>query len=127
MHSPACTTQTADLSEVGGDVGLLFNGAMLFSPYGGAQYGKVTGYTSSATYAEGSTFDLCGCHASQTLKEHCNWGIPPCDQASTMEISGKFQEFPGMTFLRLGLYFGISGVSYQYSKGVKVGLAPIFF
>eukprot|EP00930_Biecheleria_cincta_P000761 TRINITY_DN10182_c0_g1_i4.p1 TRINITY_DN10182_c0_g1~~TRINITY_DN10182_c0_g1_i4.p1 ORF type:complete len:660 (+),score=51.41 TRINITY_DN10182_c0_g1_i4:99-2078(+) len=68
-----------DLSAMGGGVGVLFNGALLFSPYGGPNYGTVTSFTKSATYAEGNTFDQCGCHGSSTtaVSYHCHVP-PPC-------------------------------------------------
>lgn len=65
---------TADLTAQGGSVGVLYNGAMLFSPYGGDKYGTVTEYANSAAAMEGDTFDLCGCHASSTTAAsyHCH-------------------------------------------------------
>ena len=71
------TSNTADLTSQGGIVGVLFNGAMLFSPYGGPNYGSVTGYSNSATAAEGDTFDLCGCHASSTTSSSYHCHVPP--------------------------------------------------
>jgi len=66
-----------DLREQGGDVGVFFNGAQLFSPYGGPSYGQASSFQSSATYAEGQSFDQCGCHGSSTssVSYHCH--VPP--------------------------------------------------
>ena len=66
-----------DLSEQGGSVGILFNGAMIYSPYGGTKYGKSTDYDSSATFAEGDSFDLCGCHAASASSASYHAHIPP--------------------------------------------------
>jgi hypothetical protein len=74
---PQYTGTIADLSEQGGSVGILFNGAMIFSPYGGAKYGQSSDYDSSATKHEGDTFDLCGCHASSTSAASYHAHIPP--------------------------------------------------
>jgi len=73
------TTSSAniDLSQKGGGVGVLFNGAFLFSPYGGSRYGQVTSFANSATYAEGNTFDQCGCHGSKTDAPSYHCHVPP--------------------------------------------------
>lgn len=75
----AVSTSSAnvDLSSKGGAVGIFFNGAMLFSPYGGPSYGTVTSFSSSATYAEGASFDQCGCHASSTSQASYHCHVPP--------------------------------------------------
>ena len=39
----------ADHSERGGSIGPIFNGAMLYSPYGGASYGQTTDFESTAS------------------------------------------------------------------------------
>jgi len=68
--------QTADLKAQGGNVGVLFNGAAIFSPFGGPNYGTVTGYANAAVNGEGSTFDSCNCHSSQGSDSyHCH--APP--------------------------------------------------
>jgi len=66
-----------DISSQGGKVGILFNGGMLFSPYGGPSYGTASSYATSATYAEASTFDQCGCHASSTSSASYHCHVPP--------------------------------------------------
>merc|ERR1711998_128022 len=66
-----------DLSEAGGGVGVLINGAFLYSAYGGAQYGKVTSYETSAPLHEGDTFDQCGCHASGSTGPTYHCHVPP--------------------------------------------------
>ena len=53
------------LQEHDGPIGVLFNGAALLSQYGGPTMGSVSGYTTTATFAEQSPdrkFDRCGCH-----------------------------------------------------------------
>jgi len=75
--SSSTSSANIDVSEEGGATGILFNGAMLFSPFGGPNYGSATGYTSSATYAEGDTFDQCGCHASQDTSASYHCHVPP--------------------------------------------------
>ena len=47
------------LAAQGGPIGVLFDGAHIYSPYGGST--AVTSYSNSATAAEGHTFDQCGC------------------------------------------------------------------
>ena len=70
---------SVDLSEQGGGVGVLFSGAQLFSPYGGAGYGQVSGYYTSAVYNEANTFDQCGGHASSSTEPSYHYhGPPPC-------------------------------------------------
>ena len=74
---PKIHSATTDLSSQGGQVGILFNAAQLFSPYGGPRYGVVTGYANSATAAEGDSFDSCGCHASSTTSPSYHCHVPP--------------------------------------------------
>jgi hypothetical protein len=67
------SSSTVDLSGQGGGVGVLFNGAYVFSAFAGPQH-TLTGYSSSATALEGSTFEKCGCHSSSTSQAgyHCH-------------------------------------------------------
>lgn len=71
------SSQTTSLAEQGGAVGILFNGAMLFSAYGGPMYGAVTSYDNSAVFAEGDTFDFCGCHADSNMRPSYHCHVPP--------------------------------------------------
>ena len=64
-----------DLKATGGGVGVLFNGAMVYSAFAGTV--ALTGYDSSATKLEGNTFDKCGCHSSSTDRESYHCHIPP--------------------------------------------------
>ncbi|KAL1526649.1 hypothetical protein AB1Y20_015353 [Prymnesium parvum] len=66
-----------DLSEQAGEIGILFNGAQLYSAYGGTRHGRLESYNNSAPFAEGDTFDRCGCHGSSTttVSYHCH--VPP--------------------------------------------------
>merc|ERR1711871_128188 len=77
LYPYVSATTTTDLSEKGGKTGILFNGAYVFSAYGGSQYGQVTGYDTTAAAHEGDTFDQCGCHASSddSASYHCH--VPP--------------------------------------------------
>ena len=63
---------STDLSATGGGVGVLFNGAMIYSAFAGTV--SLTGYDSSATKLEGDTFDKCGCHSSSKDRAsyHCH-------------------------------------------------------
>jgi hypothetical protein len=63
--------------QQGGGVGILFNGAFVFSAYGGPQYGQTTGWTTTAAYAEGMSFDQCGCHASTSSSPSYHCHVPP--------------------------------------------------
>mmetsp|Transcript_56453 Transcript_56453/g.123397 ORF Transcript_56453/g.123397 Transcript_56453/m.123397 type:complete len:284 (-) Transcript_56453:17-868(-) len=92
-----------DLSEKGGQVGVFFSGAMLFSPYGGPDYGQAVSFATSAVHAEGNTFDQCSCHSSQTSvpSYHCHQP-PSCllqqlgqtDTAHSPQIGWAFDGFP---------------------------------
>lgn len=66
---------STDLKATGGGVGVLFNGAMIYSAFAGTV--ALTGYDSSATKLEGNTFDKCGCHSSSTDRESYHCHIPP--------------------------------------------------
>lgn len=74
---PVYYSSGKDLSARGGNVGVLFSGAMIFSPYGGSKYGTVTSYTNSAANAEGDTFDMCGCHGSSKTSASYHCHVPP--------------------------------------------------
>jgi hypothetical protein len=63
--------------QQGGGVGILFNGAYVFSAYGGPQYGQTVGWSTTAAYAEGYTFDQCGCHASSSSSPSYHCHVPP--------------------------------------------------
>lgn len=60
-----------------GVTGYYFSGVMVFSPYGGPNYGTVTGYDNSATAAEGDSFDMCSCHAASTSQPSYHCHVPP--------------------------------------------------
>jgi len=64
-----------DLTGQGGSAGVLFNGAMLYSPFAGSV--ALSGHSTSATYLEGNTFDQCGCHASSTTQASYHCHVPP--------------------------------------------------
>jgi len=70
------SSSTVDLSGQGGGVGVLFNGAYLFSAFAGPNY-PLTGYSKSATYLEGDTFEKCGCHSSSSSSAGYHCHIPP--------------------------------------------------
>jgi len=70
------SSSTYDLSGQGGSVGVLFNGAYLFSAFAGPNY-PLTGYSKSATYLEGDTFEKCGCHSSSSSSAGYHCHIPP--------------------------------------------------
>ena len=69
------SSATDDVSDQGGGVGVLFNGAMLYSAFAGKV--ALTDYASSATALEGNTFDKCGCHSSSTSNAGYHCHIPP--------------------------------------------------
>ena len=70
------SSATDDVTDQGGGVGVLFNGAMLYSPYAGEKF-PLTGYETSATKLEGDTFDKCGCHSSSKTNAGYHCHIPP--------------------------------------------------
>lgn len=74
------STSTSDytaLSSAGGAVGILFDGATVYSAYGGQGFGTVTAYSNSAPYAEGYTFDQCGQHSSGNSPGAYHSHVPP--------------------------------------------------
>lgn len=58
-------------------VGILFDGATVYSAFGGSGFGTVTSYTNSAPYAEGYTFDQCGEHSSGSAVGAYHAHVPP--------------------------------------------------
>jgi len=64
---------TLSMAAIGSAIGILFNGAWLYSPYGGESYGSATAYSKSAVKMEGDSFDECGCHStSEHDSYHCH-------------------------------------------------------
>jgi len=68
----------------GGSIGILFDGASVYSAYGGPSYGPLSAgptyandYTRSAPYAEGYSFDFCGEHASSSNSPSYHAHVPP--------------------------------------------------
>jgi hypothetical protein len=135
--SPQLASTTKDLSSAGGGVGLLFNGAFVFSAYGGPQYGQVTSYFNSAPYAEGYTFDQCGCHSSSSTAASYHCHVPPScllkqlgqtDYAHSPQIGWMMDGFPiygprgsGGALLQsctvAGLTYGTSAVCVDECNG----------
>ena len=66
-----------DLSAQGGTVGILYNGAALYSPFAGSV--TLTNYQTSAAYLEGDSFDECSCHSAPTSNGRTNYHchVPP--------------------------------------------------
>ncbi|CAK0801169.1 unnamed protein product [Prorocentrum cordatum] len=92
-----------DLSAKGGEVGVFYNAAMLYSPYGGPRHGTVTGWQTSATYAEGNTFDPCGGHGSSASSPSYHVHVPPScllnqlgqtDSSHSPHLGWAFDGFP---------------------------------
>ncbi|CAK0899335.1 unnamed protein product [Prorocentrum cordatum] len=105
-----------DLSETGAQVGVFFNAAMLFTPYGGPNYGIVLGWTTSATYAEGNSFDSCGCHGSSTTEASYHCHVPPsCLLNQLGQTSSEHSPQIGWAFDGFPLYGprGPSGIMMQ--------------
>lgn len=101
--SSSAASASLSLAAQGGAVGVFFNGAQLYSPYGGQQYGSVTGFSNAATFAEGNTFDQCGCHASQTTSASYHCHVPPscllkqlgeASSAHSPQVGWAFDGFP---------------------------------
>ena len=57
-------------------MGVTFDAAMVFSAFAGPSY-TLTGYTTSAPYLEGNTFDNCGGHSSSTSKASYHYHVAP--------------------------------------------------
>jgi hypothetical protein len=69
--------QNASLKAFGGTIGVLYNGAMLYSPYAGSSIGDAVDYSTSATANEGDTFDECGGHSSSSTRASYHVHNPP--------------------------------------------------
>lgn len=74
MYEPE---RKVSLTDVGGAIGVLFSGAMLFSGYAGSAVGEMVDYETSAAYLEGDTFDECGCHSSSDVAASYHCHVPP--------------------------------------------------
>lgn len=83
QYSPS---QTTDLSAYGAATGVTYDGAMLFSPWAGAQ---LTGYATSAPYLEGNTFDPCGGHSYSTSEASYGYQVPPSCLLAQLGMSGS--------------------------------------
>ena len=73
MYNEAQQTST---TATGGAIGMAISASMIYSPYAGKGAG-VSGYSDSAVYAEGHTFDECGGHASNTNGPSYHYHSPP--------------------------------------------------
>ena len=69
------TGQWTSLAAQGGIVGVAFDGAMIYSAFAGTV--SLTGYTSSAPYLEGHTFDSCGGHSSSSSSPSYHYHTAP--------------------------------------------------
>ena len=56
-------------------MGIAFDAAMIYSAFAGSV--TLTGYTSSAPYLEGNTFDACGGHASSSTSPSYHYHVAP--------------------------------------------------
>lgn len=82
--------EVTDLSEQGGKIGIAFSSTLFFSPYGGASYGAATSQATSATVAEGDTFDQCGGHAASSSSASYHYHTaPPCLLKQLGETEGQ--------------------------------------
>lgn len=74
-YSPA---QQTSLTSVGGQVGVAWSGAMVYSAFI-PSVPRAVGLTTSAPYLEGNTFDQCDGHASEQNAAHSNYHfhVPP--------------------------------------------------
>eukprot|EP00662_Eupelagonemidae_sp_cell21_P044374 gene44374-37402_t len=98
----------AGLGSVGGSVGVAFDGAQIYSAYGGPDYSHLAVsdtnmYTDSAPYAEGYSFDACGEHASSSTDASYHLHVPPScllrqlgqtDTAHSPQIGWMVDGFP---------------------------------
>ena len=73
MYNKAQQTSTAGTS---GAIGMAISASMIYSPYAG-KGPAASGYSSSAVYAEGHTFDECGGHSSGTNGPSYHYHSPP--------------------------------------------------
>ncbi|CAM9272910.1 unnamed protein product, partial [Ectocarpus fasciculatus] len=76
---------STDLSEQGNQVAIMLNGVSVFSGY--ADGVAATTYETSATYLEGSSFDLCGGHSTFDGTYHYH-NTPGCLQEQAMSLAG---------------------------------------
>ena len=97
------TSEQLDLSAKGAEIGVTFNGAMIFSPYAGPSVGTATDYSTSATAIEGDTFDECGGHSSTSSQASYHIHVAPScllsqlgqtDDAHSPQIGWALDGFP---------------------------------
>ena len=83
------TGQQTDLSAVGAQIGVTFDGGMIFSAFAGPSY-TLTGWSTSAAALEGMTFDACGGHSSSTSAASYHYHVSPsCLLAQLGQTSGS--------------------------------------
>jgi len=96
------------LNEEGGAIGILYDGSMIYSPYGGRLYGALNfsldnDYYNSAPYAEGYSFDMCNQHAALSTAASYHSHVPPSclldqlgqtDNEHSPQIGFLFDGFP---------------------------------
>lgn len=75
--SSTSSSDYTSLKNAGGATGILFDGATVYSAFGGQGFGTVTSYTNSAPYAEGYSFDQCGQHSSGSSPGAYHSHVPP--------------------------------------------------
>jgi hypothetical protein len=68
--------QQTSLTALGAIVGVAYDGGMIYSPFAGPSY-PLTGWTTSAAYLEGNTFDQCGGHSSSTTLPSYHYHVAP--------------------------------------------------
>ena len=68
--------QQTSLTTLGAIVGVAYDGGMIYSPFAGPSY-PLTGWTTSAAYLEGNTFDQCGGHSSSTTSPSYHYHVAP--------------------------------------------------
>ena len=68
--------QQTSLTALGAIVGVAYDGGMIYSPFAGPSY-PLTGWTTSAAYLEGNTFDQCGGHSSSTTSPSYHYHVAP--------------------------------------------------
>ena len=120
---PMLGTSDLSLAAVGGIVGVALDGAMIYSAYAGSV--ALEGYTTSANYLEGDTFDQCGGHSSSAESSSYHYHVAPsCLLAQLDDLSDGHSPQIGWMADGFPLYgpLGPGGVAMKQCTGNADGV-----
>ena len=120
---PMLGTSDLSLAAVGGIVGVALDGAMIYSAYAGSV--ALEGYTTSANYLEGDTFDQCGGQSSSAESSSYHYHVAPsCLLAQLSDLSDGHSPQIGWMADGFPLYgpLGPGGVAMKQCTGNADGV-----